>query len=119
LVGVVEHGTAQRVRGSFTSLGGHVIAVGGKTSTGNNRHEVYNRQGAVIKSQAINRTATFVFFIGDRFFGTITVFVSGAEAQYCRFTSSLPVQILKLLAPKFIPIIEGPAATSLNDCSKT
>jgi hypothetical protein len=40
-----------------------------------------------------------VFFLGDRFYGTITAFVSGPTAGHYDFTSSLPLQILGLLAP--------------------
>jgi len=41
----------------------------------------------------------FVFYIEDRFFGVITAFVPGKESGNYVFTSSLPVAILKLLAP--------------------
>jgi hypothetical protein len=53
----------------------------------------------VIASRAVNRTATFVFYIGDRYFGVISSSVLGKEAEGYRFTSSLPVTILRLLAP--------------------
>jgi len=48
----------------------------------------------------------FVFFIGDRFFGTMTAYVPGREAAGYGFTSSLPVQILKIMAPTLKPMIE-------------
>lgn len=106
LVGVVEEGTAQRVRGAFLRSDGSAIAVGGKTGTGDNRYDVYGPGGGLIKSRVVNRTATFVFFLGDRFFGAITAYVAGPEAAGYRFTSSLPVQVLKVLAPKLMPLIE-------------
>jgi hypothetical protein len=84
-----------------------VIPVGGKTGTGDHRYEIYGPGGRLISSRVVNRTATFVFTIGDRFFGTITAFVSGPEAGNYTFTSSLPVQLLKVLAPKILPIVEG------------
>jgi hypothetical protein len=48
-----------------------------------------------------------VFFIGDRFYGVITGFVPGEEAEGYRFTSALPVRILRLLAPDLRPLIVG------------
>jgi hypothetical protein len=48
-----------------------------------------------------------VFFIGDRFFGTVTVYVPGTEARHFSFTSALPVQLLKILAPKLLPLIKA------------
>jgi hypothetical protein len=45
-----------------------------------------------------------VFFIGKRHFGTVTAYVPGADARDYRFTSALPVQILKTLAPLMRPI---------------
>jgi hypothetical protein len=47
----------------------------------------------------VNRTAAFVFYIGDRWFGVITATVEGRQAARYIFTSSLPLAILKLLAP--------------------
>ncbi|HEU4343303.1 MAG TPA: hypothetical protein VFU31_17270, partial [Candidatus Binatia bacterium] len=48
---------------------------------------------------ATNRTATFVFYIGDRYFGVVTAYVQGREAEKYQFTSALPVTLLKLMAP--------------------
>ena len=55
----------------------------------------------------INRTATFVFFIADRFFGAVTVYAPGPKAEFHTFTSSLPVQVLKVLLPDLMPLITG------------
>lgn len=99
LQGVVEKGTARRVAGAFVEVSGKPIRVGGKTGTGDHRRERYSRGGAVLGSEVVNRTATFVFFLGDRYFGTISAFVPGKEAANYRFTSGLPVQLLKALAP--------------------
>ena len=54
----------------------------------------------------MNRSATFVFFIGDRFFGTLTAFVPGADADDYEFTSSLSAQVLKHLLPTLKPLID-------------
>ncbi|MBI1930011.1 penicillin-binding protein, partial [Candidatus Poribacteria bacterium] len=107
LLGVVEKGTAKRVSRAFVRSNGSAIPVGGKTGTGDNRRESYGARGRLISSQVINRTATFVFLIGDRFYGALTAYVAGPEAARYSFTSSLPVQLLKTLAPKLMPLIEG------------
>jgi membrane peptidoglycan carboxypeptidase len=107
LLGVVEKGTAKRVSRAFVRSNGSVIPVGGKTGTGDNRRESYGARGRLISSQVINRTATFVFLIGDRFYGALTAYVAGPEAARYSFTSALPVQLLKTLAPKLMPLIEG------------
>ncbi len=106
IVGVVEQGTARRVHGAFAFADSTLLAVGGKTGTGDNRHEIYGAGAKLIDSQITSRTATFVFLIGDRFFGTITAYVAGKDAAGYKFTSSLPVQVLKVLAPKLMPLIE-------------
>ena len=107
---VVEKGTARRAYNSFALPDGTRIPVGGKTGTGDNRFETYARDGRPIASRAVNRTATFVFTIGDRFFGTITAYVPGEEADAYEFTSSLPVQIFKTLAPKIAPVVADRAS---------
>ena len=99
MVGVVARGTARLGAGAVRAFDGSPLPIGAKTGTGNNRYRVVRRDGLVIEDRAINRTATVVFFIGDRFYGTITAFVSGAAADQYHFTSSLPVQILRMLGP--------------------
>ena len=99
---VVEQGTARRLNGVFKMSDGKVLTVGGKTGSGDNRFETFSRSGAVITSRATNRTATFVFYIGERYFGVITAYVQGREADNYRFTSGLPVSLLKLLAPTLL-----------------
>lgn len=96
---VVEQGTARRLNGAFKLADGTVLTVGGKTGSGDNRFKTFNRSGGVVSSRATNRTATFVFYIGERYYGVITAFVQGREAGNYHFTSSLPVTLLKLLAP--------------------
>ncbi|MBM3242281.1 glycosyl transferase family 51 [Candidatus Poribacteria bacterium] len=106
MIGVVEKGTAKRLHGTFLTSDGSTIAVGGKTGTGDNRRDTYGSRGRLIQSQVINRTAIFVFCIGDRFFGTIIAYVPGQGAAKYKFTSALPVQVLKILAPKLMPLLE-------------
>jgi membrane peptidoglycan carboxypeptidase len=108
---VVESGTAVRVKGAFVDPVGKSIAVGGKTGTGDNRYSVFAPGGRIIESRAVSRTATFVFYIGDRFFGTITAYVPDASAAKFTFTSALPVQILKILSPKLRPLINSPVSS--------
>jgi membrane peptidoglycan carboxypeptidase len=103
---VVDAGTARRVHGAFDLPDGTKVEVGGKTGTGDNRIEAYGPKGRLVGSRAVNRTATFVFYIGDRYFGTLTAFVTGAEADKYSFTSALPAQILKALAPQLAGFLD-------------
>lgn len=96
LIDIAENGTAKRVRGAFGAPNGGVLPVGGKTGTGDHRYG----------ERVVARTATFVFLIGDRFFGTVTAHVRGPEAARYRFTSALPAQLLKSLAPTLQPLID-------------
>jgi membrane peptidoglycan carboxypeptidase len=108
LVEVVEGGTAQRLRKALARPDGTLRVVAGKTGTGDERHETYGAGGRVIDSRFVSRAATFVFLIGDRFFGTLTAYVRGPEAANYRFTSSLPVAILGILMPTLSPLLDGP-----------
>ncbi|WP_175253137.1 transglycosylase domain-containing protein [Pseudomonas sp. BMW13] len=108
---VVEGGTARRLQGSFQLQDGHSLTLGGKTGTGDNRVESVGAGGRVISSRAMNRTATFVFFLGPRHYGTLTAFVPGREAERFTFTSALPVQVLKGMAPILAPYLEPGSAT--------
>lgn len=106
--GVVSDGTAKRVKTAFAMADGQVIAVGGKTGTGDQRFEVYGAGGRLIESRYVNRSATFVFNIGERFYGSMTAYVAGPSAADYDFTSALPVQLLATLAPSLMPMIEPP-----------
>lgn len=96
---VVEEGTGRRAKGVFVRPDKTPIVTGGKTGTGDNQYKKVDRDGKLIFSRALNRTATFAFYIGNRYFGVITAFVSGPETEEYRFTSALPVSILKMLGP--------------------
>lgn len=104
LVGVVEQGTGRRLAGGVTLADGRVLSIGGKTGTGDNRFITNGPDGR--RSRVVNRTATFAFTIGDRYFGTIVAFVSGGEAARYEFTSALPVQLLKEMLPVLAPLFE-------------
>jgi membrane peptidoglycan carboxypeptidase len=114
MIGVAKEGTAKRVHGAFLKSDGSAIVVGGKTGTGDNRRDTYGSRGRLIQSQVINRTAIFVFFIGDRFFGTIIAYVPGQEAAKYKFTSALPVQVLKILAPKLMSLLDRKIPNALS-----
>ena len=107
---VVEGGTARRLAGTFRLADGSPVAVGGKTGTGDNRIVLSGGRGQVRATIALNRTATFVFYLGARHFGTLTAYVTGRNAADYRFTSGLPVQILKEMGPLLAPYLEAPAA---------
>ncbi|UAW99052.1 penicillin-binding protein [Halopseudomonas nanhaiensis] len=104
---VVEDGTARRLLGTFNAPDGSPLAIGGKTGTGDNRIHNVAASGLSTGSQVLNRTATFVFFIGDDHFGTLTAFVPGQAAGNFRFTSALPVQVLKGMAPMLTAYFEN------------
>ncbi|WP_296261863.1 MULTISPECIES: transglycosylase domain-containing protein [unclassified Pseudomonas] len=108
---VVDAGTARRVSGSFKTQDGTALAMGGKTGTGDNRIESFGSGGRILASKAINRTATFVFYIGDDHFGTLTAYVPGRAAEAFKFTSALPVQVLKGMAPILNRYLEPGAYT--------
>ena len=108
LMGVVAGGPAERLRNVYHHDAGNPLPVGGKTGTGDNRFDQFGHGGQVISSRPVDRTATFVFFIGDRFFGAVTAYVRGVEAGNYHFTSALAVQLLKALEPALEPLIDRP-----------
>jgi len=106
---VVSDGTAKRAKTAFVGADGVPIPMGGKTGTGDQRFDVYGAGGRLIESRYVNRSATFVFNIGERFYGSMTAYVRGPESKNYDFTSALPVQLLVSLAPSLMPLIEPPA----------
>lgn len=102
---VVEGGTARRLNGVFLRADGSELPTGGKTGTGDNR--LYNIGAGGVRTGGVarNRTATFVFYLGERHFGTLTAYVTGPEASSFSFTSGLPVQILRSMAPVLNPYL--------------
>ena len=108
MLGVVENGTGRRLQGGLKLADGEVLPIGGKTGTGDNRFEKFGPDGVLMSSRPVNRTAAFVFFIGDRFYGTVLAYVSGQQAANYDFTSALAVQVLKSLQPRLVPLMEVP-----------
>jgi len=102
LARVVEGGSAQRLRGVLTRQDGTPVTIGGKTGTGDHRFETYGKRGVLISSRVVSRSGTFVFYVGERHFGVLTAYVKGPDAAKYKFTSALPAQILKVLAPKLL-----------------
>jgi membrane peptidoglycan carboxypeptidase len=96
---VVSEGTAKRLSNTFLLEDGQPLPIGGKTGTGDNRIVTSTASGYKTSSRALNRTATFVFYLGDHHFGTLTAFVTGSSAENFSFTSALPLQVLKGMAP--------------------
>lgn len=105
---VVANGTAKRVDGAFKMPDGTILPIGGKTGTGDHRFDQFGAGGRLISSRVVNRTATLVFYVGDRFFGSITAYVSGEQAADFHFTSALPSQMLKTLAPILSSLMNSP-----------
>jgi hypothetical protein len=75
------------------------------TGTGDNRIEEFGSHGSVLDSKARNRTAAFVFTIGDRFFGTVLAYSAGTDAAAQSFTSALTVQVFRDLIPSLRPLL--------------
>ena len=105
LAGVVENGTARRLKGLFVDASGTRIQVGGKTGTGDHRIKSYGAGGRLIASEAVNRNAIFTFYIGDRFFGVILAHVGGSQSTGFEFTSGLATQLLKIIHPVLQPVL--------------
>jgi hypothetical protein len=116
LIGVVEGGTARRLKGGLRPANGKPLEVGGKTGTGEHLFKSYAAGGKLISSRTVNRSATFVFLIGDRFFGTMTAYVPEPYAANYKFTSGLTVQLLKSLTPTLLPMMETAASNPALAC---
>jgi len=107
LIDVVENGTGRRLKGALLRSDGSAIAIGAKTGTGDHRFDTHGRDGRVISSRVVNRSATIVFMIGERYFGTLMAYVHEPHAARYRFTSALPTQLLKTMTGQLLPPIEG------------
>ena len=113
LIGVVETGTAKRLKGALLRRDGSAVVIGGKTGTGDHRFDVHGRGGQLISSRVVNRSASFVFLIGERHFGTLMAYVHEPAAARFKFTSALPTQLLKALLPALQPLLDGEACADL------
>ena len=107
LAEVVTQGTARGLV-EFLNKGGGRHVVGGKTGTGDHRFDTYAPGRRLIESRVVNRAATFVFHVDDRFFGVVTAWVPGREAARYQFTSALPVKLLGTLLPALGPVLDAP-----------
>jgi len=116
LADVVNNGTARRLRDAVSDAKGRPLEIAGKTGTGDHRYQVIGRGGRVIAERKVERTATFVFMLGERYFGTLVAYVREPYAAQYRFTSALPVQLLKSMAPQLLPVLqrEGCAGDALK-----
>jgi membrane peptidoglycan carboxypeptidase len=110
LTDVVANGTAKRLAGTFKDAAGRPLPTGGKTGTGDELADRYGPGTTAGKEKEVSRSAAFAFFIGDRFFGVVTAHVPGPNAKHYRFTSALPVQVLKALEPALAQMISDPPA---------
>jgi len=117
LVDVVHEGTARRLDGALKGLDGRLLEVGGKTGTGDHRYDRIGRGGRVISERKIDRSATFVFMIGERYFGTVMVYVHEPYAARYRFTSALPVQLMKSLGPQLLPVLQRSGCAAGSDAA--
>jgi hypothetical protein len=113
LMRVVLKGTGGAVKDVYQGADGSPLPVGGKTGSGDNRYHIYGPGGYLRGERVVDRTATFVFFLGDRFFGTVTAYVPGSRAANFNFTSALAVQLVKALKPQLDPLLRAPV-TALN-----
>ena len=107
LVSVVGDGTGKDVEGVYDSANGDPLVVGGKTGTGDNRYHIYGRGGYLRGERVVDRTSTFVFFLGNNFFGTVTAFVQGPRAISFNFSSKLAVHVLRALRPQLEPLLRA------------
>jgi membrane peptidoglycan carboxypeptidase len=108
LTDVVNSGTATIVRDALPGSG---LTIGGKTGTGQNQARSFGAGGRLLSVRTISRTATFVFHLGDRFYGVVTAYVEGSEAERYAFTSGLPVRIVRLLLPQLASLLGAIDAT--------
>jgi hypothetical protein len=111
---VVLGGTAKRLAQGMTFPDGQTLEIYGKTGTGDQRFNVWAKGARLIESRKVNRSATFVFVMGDRFYGTLTAYVHEPYAARYEFTSALSVQLLKSLAPVLEPLLKDPSAKTAS-----
>jgi hypothetical protein len=113
---VVAAGTARRADGALLGPDGVPLPIAGKTGTGDHRYKVFAPGGRLVESHVVSRTATFVFTLDERFYGVITAHVTGPAAAGYGFTSSLPVQVFRVLVPEIVgPLLGEPLEASRGD----
>jgi membrane peptidoglycan carboxypeptidase len=102
---VVANGTARRVAKTFASADGTLIPIAGKTGTGDHRFKTFSRGGMKTGERVLNRSAVFTFIVGERHFGVVTAYVAGESAAEYKFTSALPLEVLRALSPAIAPLV--------------
>ncbi len=110
---VVTGGTGQRLATGLPLGDGRTLEVYGKTGTGDQRFDVYAPGARLIESRKVNRTATFVFVLGNRFYGTLTAYAHEPYAARYTYTSAMAVQLLKSMGPELRALV-GPAANAVH-----
>jgi membrane peptidoglycan carboxypeptidase len=110
LAQVVEYGTARPLKAAISGPDGVPAQIGGKTGTdsGDSRYALSANGRELAMPAAGGRTASFAFYIGDHYFGVITASVQGPGVADYRFTSELPLAVLRQLSP----LIEQRLATA-------
>jgi membrane peptidoglycan carboxypeptidase len=103
----VANGTGRKAHESIFDSNGNVVAVGGKTGTGDHVYKVVDAEGEIVESHVVSRAATFAFIIGDRFYGVMSAFVKGDHAADYTFTSSLATKVFRIMAPALTPLFEN------------
>lgn len=117
LLGAVRTGTGTAVRGGYTAANGDPLPIGGKTGTGDNRYHIYGPGGYLRGERVVDRTSTFVFFLGTRFFGTVTAYVRGPRAAAFNFSSALSVELLRALRPQIEPLLQATPTVHRSELS--
>ncbi len=81
LTGVVDDGTASRLHGAYLTADGSALPVGGKTAPGTTVSTGSRLAAGLSASRAIEpHPRPSIFFLGDRYFGTVTAYVPGPES---------------------------------------
>jgi membrane peptidoglycan carboxypeptidase len=104
--GVVEHGTARGAYNSVKLSDGRVLTVGGKTGTGDNEKRVRNNETGKLETVKKDRTAIFIFSIGEHHFGAITASVLNEKADDHGFTSSMATAVFRRVAPLLTEVLD-------------
>ncbi|HTJ95734.1 MAG TPA: transglycosylase domain-containing protein [Pararobbsia sp.] len=117
---VVQNGTGKRLASGLALPDGTILPVFGKTGTGDQRFNVYAPGARLIESRKVNRSATFVFALGDRFYGALSANAHEPYAARYEFTSAMAVQLLKSMAPELQPLLTmKPADTPTAQTAQT
>ena len=107
LANVVAEGTGVRFRGAYHDAR--------RRAAGRRRQDRHRRQSLrqlsgngrqLASSRVVDRTATFVFFLGDATTARSPPMSRVRRLRSYKFTSALAVQLLKSMAPQLQPLID-------------